>query len=384
MPIILVTGKNGHGKGQFIIREILQLQKENGKREKQGKPRRRIFTNIHGVNVFPNKPLIDCEPLPDNPLIFFGKQDDPNNPPPEGYFIPPVGSIFIFDEAQEFDWIKNKSGALSNDVRVRSLETHRHAGLDVYFLTQSPNYIHSHIQGLVSPHYYVERSMGLATSNVFKYGNYQKSPSSATTKKHADDHKIIKLGKKYGQYYKSSAEHNMKNSIPLKLKIVLAVFFACCAWTYYSFNKVDTNRQKDKQEREQFSKQVKNSQNNQSDNPLDSQNQNIQERLDELNKLKNETSIEQYNRRIYLIKNHLPNDYEVLKSEPALQVRGVIKKGNNCHAYNTYSDLMTLTLDECNYYINQTGRVHKSTSQGQIQSLGQIEQPPQTQEGNNL
>ena len=50
MPIFLVTGANGHGKGQWAIREILRLQDENDKREKEGKPRRPIYTNIHGIN----------------------------------------------------------------------------------------------------------------------------------------------------------------------------------------------------------------------------------------------------------------------------------------------------------------------------------------------
>lgn len=57
----------------------------------------------------------------------------------------------------------------------------------------------------------------------------------------------------------------------------------------------------------------------------------------------------------------LPTDYEVIKSEPMLQVRGVIKIGTSCKAYNTYGDLMTLTADECNYYLQEPGRVHKAS-----------------------
>lgn len=359
MPIILVTGKNGHGKGQFIIREILRLQKENDKREKNGQVRRRIFTNIHGINVYPNKPLIDCEPLPENELIFFGKQDDENNPPPENYFVPPIGSIFIFDEAQEFEWIKNKSGALSKDLRVRSLETHRHAGLDVYFLTQSPNYIHSHIQGLVSPHYYVERSIGLNTSNVFKFGNFQKSPDSPAVKKRADDNSIMKLGKEYGQYYKSSAEHNMKSPLPLKLKIALAVLVGCLAFTYQRMTQAGFI---DKE-----TKSITTNSDNQNENDLNANQENIQlQQSNEVNKteldiLKEKHEIETYRRRIYLIQNNLPKDYEIIKSEKALQVRAVISSANKtCQAYNAFGDLMTLSQDDCNYYLQSSGRVHKS------------------------
>lgn len=378
MPIILVTGANGHGKGQFLISEILRIQKENDALEKEGKPRRPIFTNIHGINEAPNKPLPDCQPLPENPFIFFGKQDNPQDPPPEGYFVPPIGSVFIFDEAQKFDWIQQRSGTLSSDPRVRSMEEHRHAGLDIYFSTQSPSYIHSHIQGLVSPHFHLERPLGAPITNVFRFNLFQGNVT-AYAKKHADDHQTFKIGKKYGEYYKSSAEHNIKFRMPKKLQVMLFILFVIFSLFIYKAmqTKKILEKRYDKTPSEaQTPNQAQTQDISQSYNPFDNS--------DELTKLKNDTDINHYNRRIYLIKNHLPQDYEVVKSEPALQVRGVIKKGDKCHAYNTYGDLMTLTLDECNYYINQTGRVHKSTSQGQIQPLGQIEQPPQTQEGNNL
>lgn len=85
MPIILVTGANGHGKGQFAIREILRLQDENDKLEKQGKPRRQIYANIHGINQDGATPLKDVLPIPSE-KIFFGKQDNPDDPPTRWLF----------------------------------------------------------------------------------------------------------------------------------------------------------------------------------------------------------------------------------------------------------------------------------------------------------
>lgn len=236
MPIILINGANGHGKGQLAIKMILDYEKANDALEKEGQPRRPIFANIYGINEDGNKPLKDVSPIPSD-KVFFGKQDDPLKPPPEGYFIPPIGSIFFYDEAQDIEWSKRSRNALSDDPRVTSLETHRHAGLDVIFLTQSTNYIHSHITGLVAPHYYVERPLGLATTNVFMFNKFQKSPDSVTTRSKADDHFMIKLGKKYGQYYKSSAQNNIKANIPLKAKILVSVFVLILIYTAYSFYK---------------------------------------------------------------------------------------------------------------------------------------------------
>lgn len=365
MPIILVTGANGHGKGQFAIREILRIQEENDKLEKQGKPRRQIYANIHGINQGNATPLKDVLPIPSE-YIFFGKQDNPDDPPPEGYFVPPLGSVFFYDECQKVDWIKQKAGALSNDIRVRSMEEHRHAGLDIYLITQSPNYVHSHLFDLASPHYYVERALNLPQANVFKYTKSQKSPQSSAIKAKADDQFFISLGKKYGQYYQSSAEHNMKTQIPKKLKWAIGILFVLILWTINSWHKagwqVGTNKKQD----EQVQTQVENTQTNNAVS-VDNANPNpVNDVESELKSVQNKHAIEQYNRRIYLIDSQLPKDYEVVKNEPVLQVRGVIKMGDSCKAYNSYGDLMTLSKKECEYYLKESGRVHKSISNNQV------------------
>lgn len=364
MPIILITGANGHGKGQFAIKKILELQAENDKREKEGKPRRQIYANIHGINEGSAKPLTDVLPIPSD-KIFFGKQDNPNDPPPSDYFIPPIGSIFFYDEAQKEEWVKQKSGALSNDPRVRSLEEHRHAGLDIYFITQSPNYIHSHIFDLVSPHYYVERPLGLKTTNVFMYNKAQKTPQSKTIKATADDQFMISLGEKYGQYYKSSSEHNMKSTIPLKLKIALVFFLFIMALLLYKG--LQANKHYDERHSEVLSETLPTMPNAVQTNPANStMSDEAQLRLDklkiELETLKIEREINEQKHLIELINNHLPDDYMLYKQNESLQVRGVIRKGNTCHAYNTNGDLMTLSLKECSYYLEEYGRVHKGNN----------------------
>lgn len=395
MPIILVTGKNGHGKGQFIIREILRIQKENDKREKEGKPRRQIFANIHGVNEPPNTPLPDVQPLPENPKIFFGKQDNPDDPPPDDCFVPPLGSVFIYDECQKIDWIKQKSGALSNDIRVRSLEEHRHAGHDIYLITQSPNYIHSHLFDLASPHFYVERALNLPQSNVFRFNSAQKTPSSSAIKAKADDQFFITLGKEYGQYYKSvgaDAEHNMKTQLPVKLKVGVAILFCLVLWTANSWYKAGWIGGKKEQGEElpQPASAVEQvSETPQSTQPQNQQHrdltkeqlelklkaqeveflrqlqaQEIQSRMqfEQLQKQYKEQQkqIQDFEARLALYAKNLPKNYEVIKQNLDLQVRAVVKMKDKCQAYNTHGDLMTLTFDECDYYLQASGRVHKT------------------------
>lgn len=352
MPIMLINGSNGHGKGQFAIKMILDYQKENDALEKKGQPRRPIFANIHGINEVGVTPLKDVSPIPSD-KVFFGKQDDPDSPPPEGYFLPPIGSIFFYDECQKIDWAKKATGALSNDIRVTSLEEHRHAGLDIIFLTQSTNYIHSHIFGLVSPHFYVERPLGLETTNVFRFNKAQKSPESTSTRSKADDQFMIALGKKYGQYYKSSAQHNMKKVIPFKLKVLVGVLALCIIYTLFNYSKTKYAKGEEVQSVEQIVEATQPSLTEQvaldavkTANAAKTANEELQARIQQLEQ-------ELYAQR-------LPPDYQATRDNPSLRVAGAMAVGDKCQAYNTYGEMLTLPLEECRVYLTDAGRIQKT------------------------
>jgi len=352
MPIMLINGSNGHGKGQFAIKMILDYQKENDALEKKGQPRRPIFANIHGINEVGVTPLKDVSPIPSD-KVFFGKQDDPDSPPPEGYFLPPIGSIFFYDECQKIDWAKKATGALSNDIRVTSLEEHRHAGLDIIFLTQSTNYIHSHIFGLVSPHFYVERPLGLETTNVFRFNKAQKSPESTSTRSKADDQFMIALGKKYGQYYKSSAQHNMKKVIPFKLKVLVGVLALCIIYTLFNYSKTKHAKGEEVQSVEQIVEATQPSLTEQvaldavkTANAAKTANEELQARIQQLEQ-------ELYAQR-------LPPDYQATRDNPSLRVAGAMAVGDRCQAYNTYGEMLTLPLEECRVYLTDAGRIQKT------------------------
>ena len=76
--------------------------------------------------------------------------------------------------------------------------------------------------------------------------------------------------------------------------------------------------------------------------------------------LQQKKQIDDFYTRLELYKTMLPKDYEVLKQNPDLQVRAVIKAGNKCKAYNADGVLMTLTNEQCAYYTQESGRVFKS------------------------
>lgn len=365
MPIILVTAANGHGKGQWAIREILRLQDENDKREKLGKSRRIIYTNIHGINEDKRPKLKDCQPIPDD-KIFFGKQDDPEHPPPEGYFLPPIGSVFMYDEAQEIDWIKQKSGALSSDIRVKSLEKHRHAGLDIYFITQSPNYIHSHIIGLVSPHIYLERPLGQPFSNVFTFNKPQAKPENSTKK--ADDQSVITLSKKYGKYYKSSAEHNMKAKFPLKIKLLLGFLALCILYTFWNYTK--TSKYKESQEKKEVTSVSTAPTSATSATSATAPTSSVSA----TQLLEQQQQIELLKAENQMYKDRLTVTYQIESRNPELRVGGVMIANHKCKAYNSFGDLLTMSQVECKSYL---GKLLKSRQSNPILEPMQISQTNQ-------
>lgn len=90
---------------------------------------------------------------------------------------------------------------------------------------------------------------------------------------------------------------------------------------------------------------------------------NLESRLNYYKAMQQEQQIRQLERKLQLYQEQLPLDYELIKSDVNLQVRGVIKANGKCKAYNTHGDLMLLSQEQCHYYIAQSGRVHKNPQQ---------------------
>lgn len=75
--------------------------------------------------------------------------------------------------------------------------------------------------------------------------------------------------------------------------------------------------------------------------------------------MQKDKELKDYKRLNELRQKTLPKDYEIITNNPDLQVRSIIKSGDNCKAYNAQGVLMALNKDECNYYLQETGRVFK-------------------------
>ncbi|WP_151738133.1 zonular occludens toxin domain-containing protein [Acinetobacter junii] len=127
----------------------------------------------------------------------------------------PDGSVVIYDEAQQFDFLQYKGREkLSTDGRVKDLEVHRHTGHDIILVTQSPSFIHNHVLSLVGSHYHLHRAYGRAYADVFLWRYAVTMPDSAGAKNKAESHEKFKPDSKVFENYKSTTLDTHKLKIP--------------------------------------------------------------------------------------------------------------------------------------------------------------------------
>jgi hypothetical protein len=193
--LILITGKPGSFKTAKCASLAIDYLKAG----------RRVFTNIDEFNYD------GVEKLPEN--------DDWTNTP--------IGSVVIYDEAQQFEFLQYKGREkLSSDHRVKELEVHRHTGHDIILITQSPSFLHNHVLSLVGEHYHLHRAYGRSYADVFLWRYTAHSPDSTGAKNKAESHTKFKPDAKIFDKYKSTEVDTHKLKIP-PLYFKLGGFLAC-------------------------------------------------------------------------------------------------------------------------------------------------------------
>lgn len=180
----LYTGKPGSFKTAKAVSDAMRYLKE-------GRP---VYTNIAEFDYD------GVQKLPDS----FDWADCPH------------GSVVIYDEAQQFDFLQYKGREkLSTDQRVKGLETHRHQGYDIILITQSPSFLHNHVLSLVGEHYHLHRAYGRSYADVFLWRYTAHSPDSSGAKGKAESHEKFKPDSKVFDNYKSTELDTHKLKVPV-------------------------------------------------------------------------------------------------------------------------------------------------------------------------
>lgn len=332
MAINIITGQPRNGKSQRAMALILdKLVKENDELEKNYKPRRKIYIDIDGVNAPTTKTHIpDCITEFEQEKIWFGEHDDPKKP--EDYWCPPYGSIFFFDECHKRKWVEDTSGSLSKNPTTISLNEHGHAGHDIYLLTQFPQYIHTHIRGLVQEHWHVKRIVGLRRAFVYKWDEFIANPRAKTNMEAVYEKETFKFKRKYEEAYKSASAHaKIKFKFPKQMLWVIIALAVIVVLLINSFSKSMFARKLDKEKQEQEKQQT-------------------EQQIDQLQEhtIKQNEKIEQLENEIKELKDkYLPRHIVQLAEHEDIRPAMVISNAKECQAFNKYGEPLVLPDELC-------------------------------------
>lgn len=329
--IYLWTATPGTGKTCYVVKQLVDKWTVQEKYKD-----RKIYHNINGLKI------------------------DGLHKAPDDFRECENGSIIIYDEAQDIDYYSVESKI--NPV-CKALSKHRHRGFDIHFITQDPALLNKWVLKNVYMHYYFWRPAQAKNIEIYAFPRAIVSPTKADFKS-AFDKRLWRFETYYLQYYQSTVLNTSeKVSSTKRTSLLVTGFLLFCAIAWFVkplFGVTSIFSTKQTSQTEQPSND---NDHNQSDNqsltatqyPTNSLNNLPTEAQDKRVIFENQ----QFDRKTDLYQKDLPPDYQIRRTDPALQVRGVVKMQNKCLAYNAYGDVMTLSYQECLSYVN-TGRVYRS------------------------
>lgn len=177
--IRLITATPGSGKTCLVVEWLLKEVDKQFYGE--------IYTNIEDLRIVGVKSL---PPNADWRLLNPDKDKDKK----------PI--LMVVDEAQYFDAFmkETKQNAIGKD-----LSTHRHYGIDLWIITQSPKLLNSYVLENVGEHVHLYRPQKKKTVNVY-WWSYAQSSLTKTAFKSADDMQKWRLNPQVFDYYKSTSQ----------------------------------------------------------------------------------------------------------------------------------------------------------------------------------
>jgi len=179
MPINLRTGLPGHGKTSSTILEVLKRAEAE---------KRAVY--YFGIKDCMVPGWIELASAGDWPTV-------------------PDGSIVLIDEAQTLYRPRQHGAAVP--PYVSALETHRHRGLDLYFITQHPMLIDNNVRRLVDEHRHVVRQFGSNYVREFAWPKVNEHPDKSKANATVRETQLPKAA--FG-LYKSAELHTIKRRIP--------------------------------------------------------------------------------------------------------------------------------------------------------------------------
>jgi len=198
--ITLITGVPGSGKTLYAVGLIKKYRSEG----------RLVYCDIDGFDHIAN-----------------GTQLSPTD-----WRDTPEGSVVVYDECQKIFPSTGQPGVAQDD-RIRAMETHRHSGHDLIFITQAPSFVHAHIRKLVGKHYHVFRALGLKGATVYAWEEVCQTPTDKKEQKRADAQRWSYPVDNFNAY-KSATVHTHKFNFPKKLVWILGIASLVIGFAIYT------------------------------------------------------------------------------------------------------------------------------------------------------
>lgn len=199
--LYLVTGMPGNGKTLYAVDWLIRHMETDAKSVKGGAIPRTFYTDIEGFDFDAVEKLTGYRVLP----------------APQDWRETPKGSVLVYDEAHRIFPSTGKPGR-SEDARVRDMDTHRHGGYDLLFITQWPSKVHHEIRQLVGEHVHLNRAMGMETAGLFRWPRVQADPYDERQREKAEE-EIWKFPKDRYSLYTSSTLHTNSHKFKIPKKV---------------------------------------------------------------------------------------------------------------------------------------------------------------------
>ncbi|AWM80111.1 zonular occludens toxin [Gammaproteobacteria bacterium ESL0073] len=204
--VTIRTGKMGHGKTLNAIKEI----------DEQAKRENRIvyYHNIDGLQ--PDKLQAQWYEF-ENPHLWYEL---------------PGNTIIVIDEAQRFFGVRDPRMAVPK--YISELETIRHQGQEIVFITQDHRFLDVNIRRLCGSHIHFKRA--LRSSGLVRYAFMEASDYDKAAVLVNADKTYTKLDKKLFGSYKSASDHHFKLEIPKKFYLFGAILLLAAYLIYSVFS----------------------------------------------------------------------------------------------------------------------------------------------------
>lgn len=179
--IRLITATPGSGKTCLVVEWLIREVERGFYKE--------FYTNIEGLRICGVRPLpLDCD------WRTLNADKDPNQPP----------KLVIIDECQYIDAFMKENRSANNKIG-KDLSTHRHYGIDIWFITQSVKLLNDYVLENVGEHVHLYRPRKKKNVTVYWWSYVQKSLTK-TAFKDADDMQVWRLNPAMFDYYKSTSQ----------------------------------------------------------------------------------------------------------------------------------------------------------------------------------